>query len=71
MHTVAERLKQFPELSPSDGHMTSLISWEKQRAIDAYAAKPEVLIIGGGQKLVYIHNRPDFRGESSVACIFI
>jgi hypothetical protein len=49
MHTVAEQLKQFPELPPSDGHMTGAISWAKQRAEDIAAADPEVLIIGGGQ----------------------
>lgn len=52
MHTVAESLRQFPEISPSDGHMTGSISWEKQRAQDIDAADPEILIIGGGQKLV-------------------
>lgn len=50
MHTVAEGLLRFPEVPPSDGHMTGLISWEKQRAQDTDAADPEVLIIGGGQK---------------------
>jgi hypothetical protein len=50
MHTVAERLKQFPEVSPNDGHMTGTISWEKQLAKDIDAADPEVLVIGGGQK---------------------
>lgn len=50
MHTVAEKLRQFPEVSPADGHMTGPVSWEKQRAIDVDAAEPEVLIIGGGQK---------------------
>ncbi|KFY76151.1 hypothetical protein V499_04081 [Pseudogymnoascus sp. VKM F-103] len=49
MHTVAETLRQFPEISPSDGHMTGSISWEKQRAQDIDAADPEILIIGGGQ----------------------
>ncbi|GKZ36830.1 hypothetical protein AbraIFM66950_008062 [Aspergillus brasiliensis] len=49
MHTVAETLKQFPELPPSDGHMTGSISWEKQRAAEIDAADPEILIIGGGQ----------------------
>ncbi|CAH0028450.1 unnamed protein product [Clonostachys rhizophaga] len=49
MHTVAEELLQFPELPPADGHMTGLISWEKQRAQDVDSANPEVLIIGGGQ----------------------
>ncbi|KAJ0104373.1 hypothetical protein J7T55_011157 [Diaporthe amygdali] len=49
MHTVAESLKQFPELPPADGHMTGPISWEKQRALDVDAADPEILIIGGGQ----------------------
>ena len=53
MHTVAEKLKQFPEVAPNDGHMTGDISWEKQRAKDVDAADPEVLIIGGGQKLVF------------------
>lgn len=50
MHTVAEKLKQFPEVPPADGHMTGAISWEKQRAQDVDAADPEILIIGGGQK---------------------
>lgn len=50
MHTVAEQLKQFPELAPSDGHMTGTISWETQRAKEIDAANPQVLIIGGGQK---------------------
>ncbi|KAH9219569.1 flavin-containing monooxygenase [Leptodontidium sp. 2 PMI_412] len=49
MHTVAEKLKQFPEISPNDGHMTGDISWEKQREKDIDAAEPEILIIGGGQ----------------------
>merc|ERR1711939_1129874 len=49
MHTVAEKLKRFPEIAPNDGHMTGDISWEKQRAKDVDAADPEVLIIGGGQ----------------------
>lgn len=49
MHTVAEKLKQFPEVSPADGHMTGDTSWEKQRARDIDAANPEILIIGGGQ----------------------
>lgn len=50
MHTVAEQLKQFPELAPADGHMTGTVSWETQRAKEVDAADPEVLIIGGGQK---------------------
>lgn len=54
MHTVAEKLKQFPEIPPPDGHMTGPVSWEKQRAAEIDAANPEILIIGGGQKLVYI-----------------
>ncbi|KAK5688070.1 hypothetical protein LTS10_000048 [Elasticomyces elasticus] len=49
MHTVAEQLKQFPEVSPTDGHMTGTISWESQRAKEIDAADPEILIIGGGQ----------------------
>ncbi|KAK5077347.1 hypothetical protein LTR51_003036 [Lithohypha guttulata] len=49
MYTVAESLKQFPEISPYDGHMTGAISWEKQRVLDIDAANPEILIIGGGQ----------------------
>ncbi|GLA46276.1 hypothetical protein AnigIFM63604_009748 [Aspergillus niger] len=49
MHTVAEKLKQFPEIPPPDGHMTGSISWEKQRAAEIDAANPEILIIGGGQ----------------------
>ncbi|KAK9350907.1 hypothetical protein V1523DRAFT_418322 [Lipomyces doorenjongii] len=49
MHTVAETLKQFPEVPAADGHMTGAISWEKQRAMDIDAANPEILIIGGGQ----------------------
>lgn len=50
MHTVAEGLKQFPELQPQDGHMTGITSWETQRAKAVDDADPEVLIIGGGQK---------------------
>lgn len=50
MHTVAEKLKQFPEKSPADGHMTGSVSWEALRAQEVDAADPEVLIIGGGQK---------------------
>jgi hypothetical protein len=49
MHTVAEQLKKFPEIPPTDGHMTGSISWLSQRAQDVDAADPEVLIIGGGQ----------------------
>lgn len=49
MHTVAEQLKQFPEIPPSDGHMTGLISWEQQRAKEIDATDPDILIIGGGQ----------------------
>lgn len=52
MHTVAEKLKQFPEIPPADGHMTGVVSWEKQRSLDVDAADPEILIIGGGQKSV-------------------
>lgn len=50
MHTVAEKLKQYPEVPVADGHMTGLFSWEKQRKMDVDAADPEILIIGGGQK---------------------
>jgi hypothetical protein len=50
MHTVAEGLVQFPEVPPADGHMTGDISWEKQRAKDDDEIKPDVVIIGGGQK---------------------
>lgn len=50
LHTVAEKLKQFPEIPAADGHMTGDISWEKQRAKDVDAVDPEILIIGGGQK---------------------
>jgi hypothetical protein len=50
MHTVAEQLKQFPELPPTDGHMTGSTSWFNQRAEIVDAADPEILIIGGGQK---------------------
>ncbi|KAK4928508.1 hypothetical protein LTR66_016224, partial [Elasticomyces elasticus] len=49
MHTVAESLKQFPEQSAPDGHMTGIISWESQRAEAINTVDPEVLIIGGGQ----------------------
>lgn len=49
MHSVAEQLKQFPEVSPYDGHMTGSTSWLEQRAAVVDAADPEVLIIGGGQ----------------------
>lgn len=50
MHTVAEQLKQFPELAPNDGHMTDTVSWETQRAKEVDSVDPTVLIIGGGQK---------------------
>lgn len=50
MHTVAEKLKQYPEVPVADGHMTGLLSWEKQRKAEVDAADPEILIIGGGQK---------------------
>jgi hypothetical protein len=50
MYTVAESLKQFPELPASDGHMTGITSWESQRRDAIDTAVPEVLIIGGGQK---------------------
>jgi len=50
MHTVAEKLIQFPEIPPNDGHMTGITSWEKQRAREVDEANPEILIIGGGQK---------------------
>lgn len=53
MHTVAESLKQFPEVSPYDGHMTGAISWETQRRLENDTADPEVLIVGGGQKSVH------------------
>ncbi|KAL4749215.1 hypothetical protein BDW72DRAFT_214185 [Aspergillus terricola var. indicus] len=49
MHTVAEKLKRYPELSPADGHMTGPVSWERQRAQDIDAADSEILIVGGGQ----------------------
>ncbi|KAI0886891.1 FAD/NAD(P)-binding domain-containing protein [Annulohypoxylon maeteangense] len=49
MHTVAERLKEFPEIPSNEGHITGSVSWEKQREIDVDAADPEILIIGGGQ----------------------
>ncbi|KAL2410966.1 hypothetical protein ABEF95_003029 [Exophiala dermatitidis] len=49
MHTVAEKLKQYPEVPAADGHMTGPLSWEQQRAADVDAADPEILIIGGGQ----------------------
>lgn len=50
MHTVAESLKEFPEQSAPDGHMTGITSWECQRAEAVNSVDPEVLIIGGGQK---------------------
>lgn len=50
MHSVAESLKQFPEVPPNDGHMTGAVSWEHQRKLENDAADPEILIIGGGQK---------------------
>ena len=50
MHTVAEQLKQFPEVPPMDGHMTGTSSWESQRAKQIDSTDPEVLILGGGQK---------------------
>ncbi|KAF2829605.1 FAD/NAD(P)-binding domain-containing protein [Ophiobolus disseminans] len=49
MHTVAESLKQFPEVPPNDGHMTGAISWEARRQKETDTVEPEVLIIGGGQ----------------------
>ncbi|KAJ5361832.1 hypothetical protein N7541_002676 [Penicillium brevicompactum] len=49
MHTVAESLKQFPEQSAPDGHMTGITSWESQRAEAINTVDPEVLIVGGGQ----------------------
>lgn len=50
MHTVAESLKQFPEQSAPDGHMTGITSWESQRSETINTVDPKVLIIGGGQK---------------------
>lgn len=50
MHTVAEKLKNFPEVSPYDGHMTGSVSWEEQLAKTIDGADPEILVIGGGQK---------------------
>lgn len=50
MHSVAEQLKDFPELPPYDGHMTGPVTWAEQRAEDTDKAQPEILIIGGGQK---------------------
>ncbi|BCS24985.1 flavin-containing monooxygenase [Aspergillus puulaauensis] len=49
MHTVAESLKDFPEQSAPDGHMTGITSWESQRSEAINTVDPEVLIIGGGQ----------------------
>ncbi|KAH1474772.1 hypothetical protein KXV81_001214 [Aspergillus fumigatus] len=49
MHTVAESLKEFPEQSAPDGHLTGITSWECQRAEAVNSVDPEVLIIGGGQ----------------------
>lgn len=50
MNTVAEQLRQFPEIAPNDGHMTGSLSWEKQRLEEVDKVDPEILIIGGGQK---------------------
>lgn len=50
MHTVAERLREFPEMPAPDGHMTGITSWETQRSETISTVDPEVLIIGGGQK---------------------
>lgn len=50
MHSVAEGLKDFPEVDPYDGHMTGSVSWETQRELDIDSVEPEILIIGGGQK---------------------
>lgn len=50
MHTVLEQLRQYPEISPPDGHMEGAISYDEQRRIDVDGIAPEVLIIGGGQK---------------------
>jgi len=53
MHTSIESLLQFPELDPRDGHMTGAISWEKQRAQDIDSIRPDVIIVGAGQKSVF------------------
>ncbi|OQV06668.1 hypothetical protein CLAIMM_11209 [Cladophialophora immunda] len=66
MHTVAEQLKQFPEIAPADGHMTGPISWENQRAKDVDAANPEVLIIGGGQNGLALSARCKALGMDSL-----
>ncbi|GLA97328.1 hypothetical protein AtubIFM61612_007929 [Aspergillus tubingensis] len=66
MHTVAEKLKQFPEVPPSDGHMTGPVSWEKQRAAEIDAANPEILIIGGGQNGLALSARCKALGMDSL-----
>ncbi|KAL4893491.1 hypothetical protein BDV59DRAFT_207605 [Aspergillus ambiguus] len=66
MHTVAEKLKQFPELPPNDGHMTGLVSWERQRAAEVDAADPEILIIGGGQNGLALAARCKALGMNSL-----
>lgn len=50
LHTVIESLHQFPEVVPRDGHMLGPVSWEDQRAMDDDQVKPDVVVIGGGQK---------------------
>ncbi|KAI9147387.1 putative indole-3-pyruvate monooxygenase [Paramyrothecium foliicola] len=66
MHTVTETLKDFPEVAAPDGHMTGLISWEKQRAKDVDAADPEVLIIGAGQNGLALAARCKVLGLNSL-----
>lgn len=62
MHTVAEGLKQFPEIPPQDGHMTGDVPWTTQRDATINAADPEVLIIGGGQCGLSLAARCKFLG---------
>lgn len=52
LHTVIDGLHRFPEREPADGHMTGPISWEAQRRKDDDEIKPDVLVIGAGQKWV-------------------
>ena len=50
LYTSIESLLQFPPVPPADGHMVGTTSFEKQRARFIDEVKPDVLIIGGGQK---------------------
>ncbi|ODO05209.1 flavin-containing monooxygenase [Cryptococcus wingfieldii CBS 7118] len=66
LHTVAASLLQFPEVDPSDGHMTGSVSWENQRAADDDQIKPDVLVAGGGQNGLAIAARLKALGVSNL-----